>query len=1504
MDEQLSPVCDYSNITPDLQVKVGISPTDDQLNNTKTYQTQYYSEKHQISTNDQIRDREQSSQKQSFDSPDHDYKSSAESAYENNAFAGQENIDSFFSIDSGQRSPYEVVREKFSRSDSDSKSNNKKLETKPKHTFGRSKSEDKDNLRHYQEEKRIEIIDNKLEGKVMKQIVSEIFAKELEEEIVNGSPERKIIHKVTQVEDLGPKETTELKFEQNISKNIQKTESDDDNYEEIRKEASIIAQTIVGKAKEELARMPLNTNISSDISLEISDEDLVEQGSDDNEDLDKPTIDDLLTSPCIESDEIDGQNVELTKAQKRISFTESDTFIIKEESFEDKSAFNVEQSLSPDDSRKTSSDPRKSSDSGSRSGSQKEKESGSSSESHYHSFDVSDSSKTPVTSRPTSSEFDLTIIPEQQCLSGRSGSGSGGYGLSASEYETCVTSQEGSYATAATSQDTTYCTALTSLDSHTSSRESTISIESESSGHLGEISSEGSETIIPGDDREMRASLSDDDYDQNGSVTPVNDEIKEPFDWDIPESVIRSGNELPFMSGSNWEVIEQRDSDAMASSSFEIISSDEIESIPLQSGSNSHRASLLQSNNSIEEAEQPSLSENSMTWHSSSVATAIHITGQPNSGNGSIDSLGQISGCADSTQSVFRSFSDSISSLDNLNSNEGQQTVQISDGQLSLQISEPLTYTNGPVQVDYNPEYDVSDNERGSTQSSNAVVQQYSQSQDERTSSSDTQLSDTPLVSQSSFCSSVLSEHTRHQLSYDFSPEVPHVAIADSLTLGSDDLQRPESPIPPEVEEFVFLESNKESNEESLTSKSSSNESSNLLFDKNLMAEGSHGSEHTDLYTHQEVDEDIDESATLSGTHLAQSKPIPILPSRSGESSAASSLKEFERLEAEMTAKGKGSPHGSSDSLGSSSGKPMPGRGSDRDDHSVSSSINEFEKLEKDCNEAESIERAAREEAARLSEIEEGHESQASDASQETLSDPGNSDDDTDSDYEKRMSEIDDMMKLAQNNVEKMHGISRGADNSVTSDTLSTDMSLTDNLKDDKLKRQSQCSSANAAQLLLMRKVMSTESMDSHPRSSISTTNTESLFDRIEDLDEVKVEYKDENKSIDSDSLHEDHENIQELEFQTDITSTKSSSVTESLSSLTHESTHAMASDSGPALATLREENDFDEDSLKESFHGILKGGDCMLSSTDSLEMTSPAATHATYHLGSGSQMSSSYQTSGDESTMISSSETPDLLFGASPDLLEIVDQQYSNNQNNQLKRLFDNERKLLDQSKTCSEQSSTSKCDDNNPNPSEGELEEIQTYDERGNLKIFRRVKRSVPPPQTSTSSSSDNEEKFLEMLKKSAEPGTEVIEEEKTFDESGSLIMRRTVKTVSTEGPAFKSKLVTGLSADKETEDFLEPYTKLESVTNVDEYEGIDESGNPFKVYQEVTIMPEVRAVTFTGPDAQQKLDQFMNTWTGDKNQLIEINNPLSNTNTTQTFATDSVKPDTQSGSASQRV
>ena len=119
-------------------------------------------------------------------------------------------------------------------------------------------------------------------------------------------------------------------------------------------------------------------------------------------------------------------------------------------------------------------------------------------------------------------------------------------------------------------------------------------------------------------------------------------------------------------------------------------------------------------------------------------------------------------------------------------------------------------------------------------------------------------------------------------------------------------------------------------------------------------------------------------------------------------------------------------------------------------------------------------------------------------------------------------------------------------------------------------------------------------------------------------------------------------------------------------------------------------------------------------------------------------------------------------------------------------------------------------------------------------------------------------------------------------------------------TQGPDLTSKLVRGHSAERVTEEFLEPFTKLQPITNVDEYEGLDESGNPYKVKQEVTITPEVRAVTFSGPDAQQKMEQFLNTWSGDKEQLIEVNKHIPNTDTNpESNASDSNnREDTETG------
>lgn len=1392
VSDELSPVCDYSEcMRADNQVKVGVSPTDELHRSPNSANDRAY-----IQTTTES---DSQSQKPKSDS---DSSSESHSAYENNAFAGSDSIDKF-ETKSEVRSPYEVVRDDNSEPQEGDQKKDSLSDQSPKPEIDSKKGSDdkgddddrKDDDRKGGGGVRVSS-DREVVDKVKKQIVSEIFAKELNEEVMNGSPERKLISKSDR------QSAAEVKF-----KPQETTDLDEIDFEEIRREAQIIAQSIVVKAKEELAKIPHKVNISS----EISDEDMVEQELDDFEDVKRvnarpeeviandiePTVSQPMTviSP------------DASKAQKRISFTESETFPLKSP---DKSSVVSDKNMSPEELKTTLYHPRKSSGSGSGSSSQKERESGmsSSSESHYHSFDVSDSSRTPATSRPTSSEFDLTIIPEHQCSS-RS---STGYGLSPSEYETCATSQEGSYETAATSQETSYVTAKTSVGE--GSRDSTISIQSDSSGHLAEMSSEGSETIITEEDRDKRSSVSDDDFDQNGSTTPVN-EFKEPYDCDIPEEVIRAGIEMPYMRGSDWKELERTSLEDIGSASLGAT----CQGFEAVDHSKELNSSLLVSNNSIDESEQNS--ENSNTWQSSSVGTAINVANQPNSP--SLTSSGP-SACLDSAQILNQSISES---LETLNTPEVQQTN--------------AQYSNGPVEVDYVPEFDHSDTDHISSQSAaNQSVEHLSFTQDERTSSSeltsDYHPSDTPLVSQSSLCSSVLSEHARHQLSYDLSPDL-HLGASDSLTMGSDDSQRPQSPIPPESEELVFLES--------VHDKSPSENTS-------LTPEIAHCIEQNlELYTHPEVDENIEDSPSRMsiGSRLGQSRPVPISSSRSGESSAASSLKEFERLEAEM--KGKGSLHGSSDSLGSGSGKPLANRGSDRDDHSVSSSLNEFEKLEKDLSEAERIERRAAEEAARLSEIEEGHESQASDASQETLSGHGNDgSDDTDSDYEKRMSEIDDMIKIHEKSVEKMHSLSKDIE---SNDNLSDKNSSDKQRLDTRPRTQSQSSSAN------QKRLVSTDSTDSHHIDSVSTINTESLIERIDDL----VEYKDDNKSLSSDSAHEElrEESAQELEHIEAINESLSSrsSFQDTSNLLTHES--------GPALATLREETDFEEDSLKGSLHGSLKPSECMLSSTDSLE-TSTAGTHATYHCESA--MSSSYVTSGDEATMVSSTDTPELLFSPSPDPLQ---------------RLYDHEKKILEQNRENVDSSDPQKEDTNESN----DFEEIQTYDERGNLRVIKRFKRSVPPPppppQTTTaSSSSDSEEKFLEMLKKSAHPGKEVIEEEKSVDEFGNLVIKRTIRTETISGPELTSKTVSGQSAERDTQEFLESFTKLQPVTSVDEYEGVDESGNTYKVYQEVTVAPEVRAVTFSGPDAQQKLDQFVRNWSGDKEQLLEVNKLVAEADTNQ--------------------
>lgn len=128
----------------------------------------------------------------------------------------------------------------------------------------------------------------------------------------------------------------------------------------------------------------------------------------------------------------------------------------------------------------------------------------SSSESHYHSFDLTSSS------RPCSSDVDGLLA-------------------GSSEYESAISVPSNEYHTA-----------ISSL----SSRESMKSLDSESSGNLASVeNSEASETLI--------ASTGDLDFDQECASSMLEDEDKiEPYEQEIPMHIIR-GESLPIIAELN-----------------------------------------------------------------------------------------------------------------------------------------------------------------------------------------------------------------------------------------------------------------------------------------------------------------------------------------------------------------------------------------------------------------------------------------------------------------------------------------------------------------------------------------------------------------------------------------------------------------------------------------------------------------------------------------------------------------------------------------------------------------------------------------------------------------------------------------------------------------------------------------------------------------------------------------------------------------------------------------
>ncbi|KAF2357519.1 hypothetical protein FHG87_011724 [Trinorchestia longiramus] len=387
-----------------------------------------------------------------------------------------------------------------------------------------------------------------------------------------------------------------------------------------------------------------------------------------------------------------------------------------------------------------------------------------------------------------------------------------------------------------------------------------------------------------------------------------------------------------------------------------------------------------------------------------------------------------------------------------------------------------------------------------------------------------------------------------------------------------------------------------------------------------------------DIEEEREDGERRDLSVVAKGTSLSSTPEYDVLAgkkffTRSGEHDDVSvcSLQEFERLEREMALEiaARRSSSGSQESL---NGKRPMSKNSQGDDVSVASlnSLNEFENLENQCVFIEQIEKKAMEEVAMLSEIEEGHESQLSESeSCETISD-----EDDDEKYADRIFQIDEIIRQAQDNVEKFEGAQTSYQGvrlkdiaSADRSTISSDRSPSVGPDPDSLEENSK-SILPSTSGMAGRRLASQDSLDKF-KSDRMTASTDSLELSIPVKDPMRtsVDSLDTRKKLDAMTVS-----------------------TDSIDPGRAADVMATSVDSLGKDDSSGREGDISSASEMMSRHG---GGGMMEWSTDSLEPTSSLATHATYH-DNDSVMSSSFASGCSNTLMGSADESAGDLMTAS----------------------------------------------------------------------------------------------------------------------------------------------------------------------------------------------------------------------------------------------------------------
>lgn len=724
-----------------------------------------------------------------------------------------------------------------------------------------------------------------------------------------------------------------------------------------------------------------------------------------------------------------------------------------------------------------------------------------------------------------------------------------------------------------------------------------------------------------------------------------------------------------------------------------------------------------------------------------------------------------------------------------------------------------------------------------------------------------------------------------------------------------------------------------------------------------------------DLYTHEEEDEDALENGEKAKIVLKPSKDadFDILAGRKYftknveiDELSMSSLQEFENLEAEIVS-GRKSSIGSVDSL---NGKQTISKSGEHDDVSMSS-LTEFERIERECTEGEKIDPSMQESITQLSEIEEGHESQASEASQENKSDAGKDDDvSIIEDFSNQLDKIDEIILQSDDKednelpfqfvikqTQKIH--QAGDDSEIFTkeelvDSKVCEMPKVKSMKTNIVTEISKVSSWTTSKVPSESKEdVDQDSLRDEPSLKPDSLIEDSKLDfqdslheeKFDDADSLQGENMDEMRDSLFEERHIEDDSLHDMDILPDESSLSLESSLPAAASLdsskADEPIKLKKADSkdtqhnyslGPTLEIQRTQINVTD---------LQRGIDVMQSSTDSLEQSSSAAL-AAFHVESESLMSSSLNSAltSEDYTMISSTDTleqegrityryedipvDDIEMLVRSRQRVIVDSEgniqthYDGKQyietdditNAVLREVTEvklpptstvqvhsalttvkyvnggQEQQKPDEFHFTSDQGTDDTSYESSHYDPDVEVEEIHTTDEFGNTKIIRKIKKVTHTKTqfSSSSSSKDVEEKLKEFLREhtagdSAGTAKEEIEEERTTDDKGNVVVIRTVKQQVLTEPEVHSQTFTGPNADELSEQFVETFKTLDPTEDIQEYEKVDEQGNVVRVTQQFVVTPQVHTVSFSGPDAHKQMEDYMKQWTLQSQNLGEF-------------------------------